>query len=98
MKKLFSFKNFFKKDNKISLDDNDINKLIFQSIGKVKSILEIIKNNLKLEYIVLSNKDYSIRDMSKLRNLGFDVEQYDDSNEYSEDFNDKFKIKWKFKN
>ncbi|MFA5585585.1 MAG: hypothetical protein WDA02_03450 [Saccharofermentanales bacterium] len=84
---------------KVILNDYTILNFIQKSRGKLKKILKLISEKLTQEYITLYHED--CKDViDSLKSFGFDIKIYDDSNEYSENFDDKIKISWKcdFKN
>ena len=84
---------------KVILNDYTILNFIKKSRGNLRKILKLISRRLTHEYITLYYEDCeSIID--NLKSLGFTIKIYDDSNEYSENFDDKVKISWEcdFKN
>lgn len=46
------------------------------------------------DYITLSSKNFNDSDFDELRELNFKIRKYDDSNEFSDDFYDKYQVKW----
>jgi len=86
---------FNKNNNLIELDDYKILNLYKNSRNELKRIFKIISHRLSEEYITISFDIIDQNDIDRLKNLGFGVKIYNDSNEYSEDFRDKIKISWK---
>lgn len=91
--------NIFDVSKKVILNDYTILNFIQKSQEKLKKILKLISERLTQEYITLYYED--CKDViDSLKSFGFGIKIYDDSNEYSENFDDKVKISWKcdFKN
>ena len=79
---------------KVILNDYTILNFIQNSRGNLRKILKLISKRLTQEYITLNHED--CKDViDNLKSFGFSIKIYDDSNEYSENFDDKVKISWK---
>jgi hypothetical protein len=101
MKYIKTFEGLFTKKIKdtINIDEDIIQDLIKnEQNSDVKQILLIISKKLNHDYVTLSYDEKIINDdsLESLKSLGFSVKTYDDSNEYSEDFENKVKISWKY--
>lgn len=83
-----------KDDKKVTLNDHIILDFINKSTGRLKKVLKLISERLTQEYIVIYHEE--CKDIiDDLKSFGFGVKIYDDSNEFSENFDDKVKISWK---
>lgn len=97
MNRLLKFWQFKKDNDIIILNDYIILNFINSSRGNLRRILKIISERLTHRYITLYYGDcYDIID--KLKSLGFGIKIYDDSNEYSENTDDKVKVSWEYDN
>jgi len=92
-KHIKSFNEAFRDSKKVILNDYTILNFITNSRGVLRKILKLISERLTQEYIVIYHEE--CKDIiSDLKSFGFGVKIYDDSNEYSENFDDKVKISW----
>ena len=111
MNRLMSFLKFNKSSELIQLNISIIEKLIEDNTD-LEKILKYVKTyvddfygedsgngedgeDYPDNYIVFN--DITDEESDKLKELGFGVKIYDDSNEYSNDFRDKYKISWDWK-
>lgn len=95
MKHIQNYTNFNEKyhDDLITLNDYNILSLISKSRGVMRYVLKLISERLNNGYIVINYQD-CVDIIDDLKSMNFDIKIYDDSNEYSENFDDKVKISW----
>lgn len=93
--RLQKFKDFFKNKKLLKIDSESLHTLISNCDDReTKQILLYISKRIETGSYITKSNLISIEVIENLKNMGFVVEDKDETNEYSEDFENTITILW----